>query len=699
MSIAQQSDEHSFNKFRDEVLGTLRKMESNLNTKFSELENNFKKDFENYKTKLDYLTVDYKEMKELFMPYKIQIEKISDIEKYKNKSNDMLIAHEFRIKNNTDEINRVQLRYDKLISENLYVPGYVGSACQFKTLSEYISYNINEVSKIKLDREQTKKDFKEFKTKQDNILKSMNTLNESTIQICNNYSDGKNNEIKEILNRSLEQLNQKSFEMKTMIYQFEENAKKIIDKTKEELENIIEIKNNINKQITNTILETKKFNEEINKKIKEHNDGMNTQKKKVENLLEQIKDINKNINNINIKIKNINNTSNININRNKMNIYNSVSPFKERKFKALIDIDKNNKNSPIKTVINNNKSKNKSELSLESIITENSIENQKEIKNIKINTDIKLESKEKLNNNNNKIVLNTISSTNDINNKTKINNDSLNNTNTNSIKISSIQNSKNRTNNNTIDINNNNKSNLLPVIIKNKIKEEKNFFLEESKKANENNNQPLKQNKRYSPNTTKLKIRNTQIIFHLENDNNDDNKYNNNINNEKYNKTIMEIQKKRNSVNVMNKNILLNSNNNNNIMQSNKVKFDHRKEIILKKSSDNTEQKGKEKQGLKLISLNLPENENKNNKNIKEELKETIDIYRANAFTNIKNIKENNIEDIIDTNKEMIDFPRKITQAFGRTTYNFFTKNDIINHINANKNINNFEITNNKNKK
>ena len=86
----------------------------------------------------------------------------------------------------------------------------------------------------------------------------------------------------------------------------------------------------------------------------------------------------------------------------------------------------------------------------------------------------------------------------------------------------------------------------------------------------------------------------------------------------------------------MNKNILLNSNNNNNIMQSNKVKFDHRKEIILKKSSDNTEQKGKEKQGLKLISLNLPENENKNNKNIKEELKETIDIYRANAFTNIK---------------------------------------------------------------
>ena len=80
---------------------------------------------------------------------------------------------------------------------------------------------------------------------------------------------------------------------------------------------------------------------------------------------------------------------------------------------------------------------------------------------------------------------------------------------------------------------------------KEKKKKEKNFFLEESKKANENSNQPLKQNKRYSPNTTKLKIRNTQIIFHLENDNNDDNKYNNNI------KTIMEIQQKKSEINYL----------------------------------------------------------------------------------------------------------------------------------------------------
>ena len=71
--------------------------------------------------------------------------------------------------------------------------------------------------------------------------------------------------------------------------------KKIEDKGKEELEKIIEIRNSINDEIKNNILETKKFREDINKKIKENNNEMNISKRKIENLLEQIKEMNKNL--------------------------------------------------------------------------------------------------------------------------------------------------------------------------------------------------------------------------------------------------------------------------------------------------------------------------------------------------------------------------------------------------------------------
>jgi len=695
MSVPQ-SPKRSLNLFKDEVLGSLREMENNLKSKFSELESNVKKNLENFKASINILTADNNEFKELMVPLKLKLDKITELEQFKNKVDDMLITHEVRIKNNFEEIRKFQLRYDQLISQNLYVPGYIGNSCQFKTLSDYLSYNIAEVSKIKSDREQMRKDFKDLKTRQDNMLKSMTTLNESAIKISNSYADGKNNEIKEILKSSLKELNQKSFEMRTMIHQFAENAKKIEDKSKDELEKIIEIKNNISDEIKNTILETKKFREDINKRIKENNNDMNLNKRKIENLVEQIKEMNRNINNINMKVRNTSNLSNIMNNRNKINISSSVSPMKERKFKTMLDNEKSYKNTPIRTDIklNMSKSRNKSELSdLDSIVTENSVvnDNQKQTKDMQVNTE-----------NNEIIALKEVGSNENDNknnnDKVKITSDSGNMTN--SFNIPSIQNSKNGIKNSKIDIinkfnNNNNKNGLLPSILKKKEIEGSNLYSEESKKINDNNalSPRLKKNDKYSLEqynaNNLLKIKSTKIVFHLDDIPNID-EDNNNIRNNKMRKSTIDR-------NLLFNNFKLNDNNVNvNTIPTKKVKFNHRKEILIKRGSDPYKSKEKEKKGLKLVSLDLPKTEDEINKkkNIKEELTSTIDNYRANAFSNIKTTNENNI----NNNEEMLDFPRKVTQAFGRTTYNFVSKNDVINHINANNNINNFELMDNKSK-
>ncbi len=366
-----QSPEKSLNIIKDEIFGALRKIETNMKLKFVDFESKLKNILEEYNLKLDSVSSDNKELKEIIFPQKLKIEKITDLENFKNKVNDMLITHEVRIKNNFDTLTKFQLRIDKLISENLYVPGFIGSACQFKTLSDYLSYNINEVAKIKLDREQVRKDFKDLKIRQENMMKSMVTLNESTVHICNTYADGKNNDIKRILNQNIEQLNQKSFEMRTKVHQFEENAKKLEEKFKTELENIIEIKNNITNEMKNNSMDIKKINEEMTKRIKDNTYDITIVKKKIENITEQIKEVNKNISNI--KMRNLN-ASTIMNNRSKLNISNSLSPYKEKRIKPTLDLKTT---SPHKreekhlTTIRRNI--NKSDISLDSIITENSI--------------------------------------------------------------------------------------------------------------------------------------------------------------------------------------------------------------------------------------------------------------------------------------------------------------------------------------
>ena len=71
---------------------------------------------------------------------KVKEMKISDLEAFKNKVNDMLITHEIRINNNIKDISNFSSKFEKIISENIFVPGFVGPSCQYKSLSEYISF-------------------------------------------------------------------------------------------------------------------------------------------------------------------------------------------------------------------------------------------------------------------------------------------------------------------------------------------------------------------------------------------------------------------------------------------------------------------------------------------------------------------------------------------------------------------------------
>ena len=274
-----------------------------------------------------------------------------------------------------------------------------------------------------------------------------------------------------------------------------------------------------------------------------------------------------------------------------------------------------------------------------------------------------------------------------------MNNDSTN-TNLNNMKIQSIESIKNKIKENIKENINRYKGEPLPTIIKKKGRNDINLLSEEARKSIETikNINVSRRTKTIVQNNSNdiLKIKKTKIVFHL--DNNLPDSF------DEYNPNPNFFEKRKKSID---KNILKTNNNNNNKNANKKVKFTQKKEMAQKRVSDvltsKEKEKDKEKQGIKIVSLFLPiDEENKINKNTKEELSSIMDNYRVNAFTNIKNVNENNID--ISNNEEMLDFPRKIN-PFGRTTYNFFTKNDIINHINANKNINNFDNVNNKNKK
>ena len=88
----------------------------------------------------------------------------------------MIISHDVRINTVLKELSDVKFTVSKEISENLMIPGFIGPACKYKTIANYISGNIPEMDKAKSDIDSNKKESKELKRKMEDMMKTVLNL-------------------------------------------------------------------------------------------------------------------------------------------------------------------------------------------------------------------------------------------------------------------------------------------------------------------------------------------------------------------------------------------------------------------------------------------------------------------------------------------------------------------------------------------
>lgn len=315
---------NDYTLFKDEVLKNNKIFEENLEKsifkKFSELNLNFK----NSQDYLNRLLSQNNKLLDSLTDYNIKIDKIPILEQFKNKVDSMIITHEIRINNALDEIASIKLKYDKAIINNLLVPGFIGPSCQFKNMGEYIMNNINELSKIKAEREMIKSSFKDLRIKTDSSVKTILNLTESLVRRSNDYTDSRISELKEFINEKIVMINEKEKEIKAIIKDFEEEQE---NNRKKEEKFEKDLKEDALLTINNKVNELKKNQEEIIYKAMTQNNNF------LEKYINQI---------FENKLKNI--TDNI------KNIENKINEIKTDKSKYLIKkmIQKKNK------IINNN---------------------------------------------------------------------------------------------------------------------------------------------------------------------------------------------------------------------------------------------------------------------------------------------------------------------------------------------------------
>ena len=285
---------------REEIFKEIHNVENNMNLKVLK---HFQENEDKNKIFVEKFTSLYHKSQTLsdsISSQVVNLDKIKEFDSFRNKIDNIIITHEIRINNNREDIKNMEFKYDKEILENLKVPGFVGPSCQFKTISNYLAYNIDEVSKLKNENESFKKEFKDIKKKMDEIIKTVLNLVDNTNIKMVQYVDTKTKIINQIIDERIKEMSDKIIDFKSLLLT-QKNAEDLQAHLIKEMQNNNYTKQEVDNKLSNIVTNFGVNFEDF--KAKCENDYNLLIKKSVEKFDKENNEINQSIKEIKLKIK------------------------------------------------------------------------------------------------------------------------------------------------------------------------------------------------------------------------------------------------------------------------------------------------------------------------------------------------------------------------------------------------------------
>ena len=288
-----------FMSFKNEIMKELRLLETRFTSEFNSRYSTIYTGFEKLDSRINIISQNNNALLELISKQNINNDKISEFQKFKDKLEQAILTQDIKIKNIFKELERIKVKYDKITEENLLVAGYIGPGCIYKNLSEYLQYDITEFKKLKSDTDQTK-------NKVDNLVKTAMDLVNNSLKKFENYTDGKNMDLRILMDRKFIEFTNRNLEVHTELSKYQHSTEKEIKNIQNDIQKIIETTKNEfgDKKII-----------DINKKIKEFNDEITAIKHNNKEINKRLKEIRQNNNGLeqmtvkSIKFKLSNNTA------------------------------------------------------------------------------------------------------------------------------------------------------------------------------------------------------------------------------------------------------------------------------------------------------------------------------------------------------------------------------------------------------
>ena len=282
-------------ELKNEILKNNRELEIRLKNQIDNYSKEFSNNISSFQKKINVIDENNNKVMNSIPNMNFNISKITQLERFDQRIDNRLSSHDLRITTILTEIEKIKTKYDKIVLDNLYVPGHVGGRSQFPNLSQYLLFNINEVSLLKAEKEQLKRDTNNMRNKHDNTIKQVVNLIDGSVKRCNEYTDNKQKDFQLLLDTKMREFNEKVMEIRMNVCKIQMKTEEDYNNLKEEFNKLLEENKEFTNFFQNKLMVVQDDLSELQKNYKVNIDDVKCKNK---NLGKDVKNIKYNINNL-----------------------------------------------------------------------------------------------------------------------------------------------------------------------------------------------------------------------------------------------------------------------------------------------------------------------------------------------------------------------------------------------------------------
>ena len=345
--MIEEKKRNDFIFFQDEILGELKKMEAKLSEKLSQSLAFIDKQNQKYDNKIQDLT-----NRLIFLSQKLDENNNTKIfedslQNTRQKIEESITKIDVKLNILDKDFNGACFKYDKIIANNLIVPGLIGAACPYDTLMPFLEYTNQKIGELLKAKDKQTIDTKKYKEKLENII-SQNKIQYETVQ--KKFSDYCSQGFKQcdtVCKDRISIIENRIESLRLENGQYAYELKQKTDELQIQWDKITNIENILNKKYKEELIKFNDIVDKLSNKIDKSKEEFHMIKNKFTELSEFIKDVRfkknfENINDINLEKKQY------------MEMSNKIDFSKKRKNKKIQNNEIKNEYDALGPYYNNN---------------------------------------------------------------------------------------------------------------------------------------------------------------------------------------------------------------------------------------------------------------------------------------------------------------------------------------------------------